>query len=233
LRRAEVWSTVAFDRARAGALDDARAAGERAEKELAAVDRSELSEDDRALEAEASVRASASRWAVAEVPSAPKQGLALQLASGEPGETCVRLIDASHPKAAPLATKCTFGVVWAASGRAAPHGRAYALAVQPLSGWRELWIFRPGGEGAWSVDVLVPAPGEPDAGYLELAGWSPDGSRVLVAREARGEAGFRKSFEILKLDTLEVEKQASSPGALNAFWKWQSPEWRAGTLALR
>ena len=123
-------------------------------------------------------------------------------------------------------------MVWTASARANPRGTALALAVQPLDTWRELWIFRQGDTG-WTIDVLAPATTGPDLGYLEFAGWAPDSTRLLAVREARVDGKFKRSFEIIRLDTLEVEKQVESPEALTPFYRWQDPEWKHQTLAIR
>jgi len=141
-------------------------------------------------------------------------------------------VDAKHNVQAPLLERCTYGVVWAASARTAPHRNALALAVQPLDTWRELWVFRSTDAG-WTLDPLPPTTSGPDIGYLEFAGWMPDGSRVLAAREAQVNGRFKRSFEIIRLDTLEVEKQAESPGALTPFYRWQDPDWKRRTLAIR
>jgi hypothetical protein len=61
---------------------------------------------------------------------------------GAPGETCVLLVDAQHSAKAPLLRRCTYGVVWAASASTNREGTAVALAVQPMEGWRELWVLR-------------------------------------------------------------------------------------------
>jgi hypothetical protein len=135
-------------------------------------------------------------------------------------------------QAAPLARRCTYGSVWLASARAEPQGRALALAVQPLAGWRELWVFRRRAEG-WAVDVLPPAASEPGLGYLEFAGWVPGTSKLLVAREAKVEGRFKRSFEVLSLETLAAEKQASTPSLLALFGKWQDPAWKRATVSLR
>ncbi len=180
---------------------------------------------------EAAVRVGAARWA-AENLVPPATGLSLATVPGQPGETCIKLIDARHETRAPLFERCTYGVVWTASARATPRGTALALAVQPVETWRELWLFHQTGAG-WTVDVLTPAANGPDLGYLEFAGWFPDGSRVLAVREVRVDGKFRRSFEIIRLDTLEVEKQAERPEALTPFYRWQDPEWKRQTLALR
>ena len=63
-------------------------------------------------------------------------------AAGQPGETCVLLVDGKHGADHPLARRCTYGTVWTASARANAGGTALTLAVQPLAAWRELWMFR-------------------------------------------------------------------------------------------
>lgn len=229
LRRAGVWASIAFQLTRRN--QPAQKAGMRAVAELAAVNKAELALDDTKAYAEAAVRVGASRWA-AESLILPTAGLSVVTVPRQPGETCVQLVDAQHPAQTPLFERCTYGVVWTTSARATPHGNALALAVQPLDTWRELWVFRRTDTG-WAVDTLPPTTSGPDLGYLEFAGWAPDGSRVLVAREARVDGKFKRSFEIIRLDTLEVEKQAENPTALTLFYRWQDPDWKRQTLAVR
>jgi hypothetical protein len=107
-----------------------------------------------------------------------------------------------------------------------------ALAVQHLDAWRELWILRDTGR-AWSVRVVLPAAVTPGVGYAEFAGWVPGGRQVLVAREARGDGGYHRAFEVMQLDTLRVERRAADPAALEAFRRWRDPAWKGQTVALR
>jgi hypothetical protein len=123
-------------------------------------------------------------------------------------------------------------VVWPASAQPEPTGRALALAVQTLEGWRELWVFRRQAEG-WTVDVLPPAATEPELGTLEFAGWVPGAGKLLLSREARVDGRYRKSFEVVLLDTLAVDKRASDPALLVLFGKWQDPAWKRVTVSLR
>jgi hypothetical protein len=69
--------------------------------------------------------------------------------------------------------------------------------------------------------------------YIEFAGWVPGGDRMLLAREARGEGRFTRRFEVLKLDTLTVDKQASTPDLLQAFGRWQDVNWKRATVSVR
>ena len=111
-------------------------------------------------------------------------------------------------------------------------GTAVALAVQPLEGWRELWVLRKS-EGGWVADVLPPAPATPETGVAEWAGWVPGGQQMLVAREARGQGRYRKSFEVVRLDGLTTERVTGDVAALPLFQRWQDAAWKQQTLSLR
>lgn len=226
LRRAGVWAALAYARSRDGG--DAAAAAQRAIDELAAVNKSELGDEEQAEYAEAAIRAGASRFAAAPLPP-NRSGVQLALEPGEPGQTCLTL---TGGKAAAPWRRCTFATVWPASLRVAPDGRSIALAVQPLPAWAELWLLHATADG-WQLQVLPPAASEPALGYVEFAGWVPGGRRLLVAREARIDGRLRRSFEVLSLDGLAVERQAGSPKALALFDKWQDPLWKSQTVSLR
>lgn len=229
VRRAGVWAALTFDRAHSA--DDARPAAQRALDELAAVARQDLADDDTPEYTDAVLRVGAVRWALA-APESTQARLAVQTRPGEPGQTCVQLVDRRAPTAV-LAERCSFGVVWTASARPAPDGRALALAVQPLPAWTELWVFRAGAAG-WTVDVLPPGSSDPTLGYVEFAGWVPGAApKLLLAREARVDGRARRSFEVLGLTSLAVEKQAGSPSLLAAFARWQDAQWRQTTVSLR
>jgi len=251
LRRASVWAAIAFEDSRRLAVEpaaaaptpglprvtaaDVRHAGEEALAALAGVALAELADDDQAVYTEAAVRVGASRWAAEPAPAAaPAAGPSILTQPGEPGETCVLLVDAKHGAAAPLARRCTYGTVWTASARGDASGAALALAVQPLAAWRELWLFRKTA-GGWTVQVLPPGDDASGPGYVEFAGWVPGKRQLIVAREARDAAhGGRlaRSFELLDADTLATLRRAGSPGTLAAF-RWQDPAWKRVTVSLR
>lgn len=242
MRKAGVWASLAFQRARRSELASAtvQSAATRALQELAAINKTELADADAATYSDAAIRVGASRWAAepaladgsAGGASQPITKLSVRLSNGQPGETCVHVVDAKHDAKDPLFTRCTFGVVWAASATANRQGTAIALAVQPLDTWREMWVFQQGPKG-WGVDVMPPALENPSLGYVECAGWVPGTSQMLVAREAKVDGRYKTSFEVLRTANLEVEKQADQPRNLTVFYRWQDPVWKGQTVSLR
>ncbi|MEW6704765.1 MAG: hypothetical protein AB1430_07940 [Pseudomonadota bacterium] len=230
LRRAGAWAALAYQRSRQPE-GDAAAAAERALQALAGVNKTELADDDQMAYAEAAVRTNASRWALQPHP-AGRQRLALLTEAGLPGQTCLLLIDRerAHPK--PLAERCTYGTVWAQSASANAAGTALAVAVQPLASWRELWVFHASPKG-WKVNVLPPATGDTQLGVVEFAGWLPDGKRLLAAREAKVDGRFKRSFEVLRVDSLVTEKRADKPESITAFYRWQDAAWKRQSPILR
>jgi len=231
MRRAAVWASLSYLRARQG--EPAQSAASRALAELAAVDKSQLGDEDARSYNDAAMQVGASRWAA--VPAAAagddKRPHIAALA-GQPGETCVLLLDAKNDARRPLARRCTYSMVWTASATLNREGTSLALAVQPTDGWRELWLFRKSASG-WSVRVLPPAAATPQLGYAEFAGWVPGGKRVLVAREARTDGRYRRSFEVLRLDTLSAVSQSADASGLRAFQRWQDAGWRSRSVSLR
>jgi hypothetical protein len=162
----------------------------------------------------------------------PAARLGIVTQAGQPGQTCVLLVDARHDAANPLARRCTYGVVWTQSASVNREGNAVALAVQPMEAWRELWVFRLRGR-QWSIDALPPATLQPELGYAEFAGWVPGGRQMLLAREARGEGRYRRSYEVVSLDSLATQRQSPDPSALGPFQRWMDPGWKRMSVALR
>lgn len=236
MRQAGVWASLAYQRARCPELGAAavQQAGARALQTLARVENNELTGTDAVTYNNAAIRVGASRWATeAVVTTAQKPArLGVLTSPGEPGETCVHLVDAKHDAQHALLTRCTYGVVWTASAAPNAQNTALTLAVQPLDTWREMWVFRQDQQG-WQVDVLPPAEDNPGLGYIEFAGWVPGGKQMLSARETRIDGNYRKRFEARSMTTLTVDKQADKPGNLSVFYRWQSPAWKAGTVSVR
>lgn len=236
MRRAMVWSALAYQQARKDIHGPGVAASAaRALTELAGVSKDDLPDEDQSAYNDAAMRVGAVRWALAPsvpVPAAARARPTLVTEAGAPGETCVLLVDARHGPQAPLLRRCTYGVVWASSARHNREGTALALAVQPLEGWRELWVLRKTTEG-WVADVLPPAAAVPETGVAEWAGWVPGGQRMLVAREARAQGRYRRSFEVVRLDGLAVERVTGDVAALPLFQRWQDAAWKRQTLSLR
>jgi hypothetical protein len=231
MRRASLWNTLAFRLARRG--ENARAEAMRAQDEIARVDKSELTDDDRRTYADAATRVNATRWAAEPaVARSSADELRVTVAAGKDGETCVMLVDAKHDATKPLARRCTYAIVWEASAKLNRERSALALAVQHTDTWREMWVFRKTREG-WVVRALPPAPTAPGVGYAELAGWVPGGKQLLVAREAIGDGKHQRNYEILRVDTLTSVGQATDPTLLPAFQRWQDPAWVQASLSLR
>ncbi len=229
VRSAAVWASVAFQRTRRGELGNE--AAERALQELTSVDPRQLAESDADDYTEAAIRVGASRWA-AQPMTESKSDLAIATEAGEPGQTCIALTDKKHPKNSPLAKRCTFATVWPNSVRIDAQSNALAVAVQPMEGWRELWLFHRVGD-QWQVDIAPPGADSPDVGYIEFAGWIPGGKKLLAARESKVDGRFKQSFEVLDLATLNVDKSADKPEYLSLFYRWQDPLWKEQTLSLR
>jgi hypothetical protein len=241
LRRSIVQSELAYFAARTGDLALARRASEAARRELLLADRSLLADEDRLTYEEAALHAASARWADEPVPGGASANLDIDLAAGAPGQTCIRV--KKHASAqAPLLEHCTYGVVWPSSIRVAPHDAAVAVVVEPLPGWSELLVLHPTPAG-WAADTMAPAAIDPELGYVELAGFTPDGAHLLVVREWRtsGPLGsphtlaprVKRTFQLVAIDGLEVEKESRTLASFPTFRRWQTADWQRGTFALR
>ena len=237
LRRAEALAWRAFDEARRGNFDPAARAEGAAVRELALTDRGVLAPEDLDLYEDVAIRVAASRWATEPVQKATaKRTVDVVFAPRDEGETCVRVVHtAGTGKTRTVGERCTYGLVWRNALRWAPSGTVATIAVQPMAAWTEVWVLRRGDDASWTIETLTPATADPDtaAGYVEAAGFSPDGARLLLVREARAGAQVTRRFQVVATTTLAVEKWAAHADKLGAFKRWSSPSWRAGTLALR
>jgi hypothetical protein len=177
LRRARLLASEAWQRARRGDGPGAAEASQAAQDALTGVVQTELAPEDMPSYKEAAVRVSAVRW-LREPGRAPGGKVHLELAAREPGETCVRLVEAKATKL----EKCTYGLVFPQSTRLGPRDASLTVQVQLLPAWVELWVFRRAGDG-WIVDPIAAAESNPDVGTVELAGFSQDGKRLRVVRE--------------------------------------------------
>lgn len=223
MRRASVTASLAFAQARRGAGGEALPAL----ADFAAIAPTELTEDDQAAYNDAAMRVNAARWLGTSVAARDFGAVTLTLQTGADGERCVELKAAGKL----AARRCSFGQVALASASLNREGGALALAVQPLDGWRELWLFikEPGRNSGWRVEVMPPAPAQPGLGVAEFAGWVPGGAQVLLAREFRAEGKYRRSFEVVSLANLATERQSPEPALLGAFQRWSDAAWRGGS----
>ena len=219
MRRASIAASLAFAQARRGDAVQPQALAD-----FAGIAPTELTEDDQAAYNDAAMRVNAARWLGTGAATRDFGAVQLSLQPGADGQRCVELKEGNKP----AARRCSFGQVALASASLNREGRALALAVQPLDGWRELWLFLKDRDG-WHVEVMPPAPAQPGLGVAEFAGWVPGGQQVLVAREFRAEGKYRRSFEVVSLATLATERQSAEPALMGAFQRWSDAAWRGGS----
>lgn len=230
VRRAAVSAGLAYQLARKGDAARSERAAQDSVDSLARVDKEELADEDQGSYTEAAVRVGASRWAAEPLVRADASSLHMVAVPGQPGETCLKVIE---PKAsAPVAERCTYGLVWAPSMRQAPSGKAFAVSVQLADAWTELWVFHQE-KGEWVIDALSPATGDPELGYVELAGWTPDGRKLLVVREARAEGKMTRAFQVVRVEDMRVAASGERIEMVGTFRRWQSADWKGRTLVLR
>ncbi|MFN7972851.1 MAG: hypothetical protein U0166_10960 [Acidobacteriota bacterium] len=232
-RGASVLAWLAHTYGTLGQPERAIEASDEALRQLLLVRADDLMPEDRAELEEATLRVACSRFAAAPPMTQVAAGrLAVEALPAPDGGTCVRVIESGGRGPRTVLERETYGQVWLGSARASGLGNAVAVTVQPLPSWTELWMLHRT-ETGWQLDTLAPAPISPGVGYAEAAGFSPDGSRILVAREALVDGKRTRSFEIRNLQTLAVEKQADNLDHFPSFRKWASAEWRASNLAQR
>jgi hypothetical protein len=241
IRRSVVRSELAYFAERGGDLALAQQAGVASKRELMLADRSVLADDDRSAYEEAALRAAAVRWAGDPSAVVGSAGLAIEIAAGDPGQTCVRVHTRSTPSAPPF-EHCTYGLVWPSSVRVAPRDAAITMTVEPMEGWGELLVLHRVGAD-WAADTMSPATVDPELGYAELAGFSPDGAHLLVVREwrASGPLGaphtlapwMKRTFQVVATSDLRLEREAPNLASLPSSRRWETADWKRGTLALR
>ncbi len=137
---------------------------------------------------------------------------------------------------APLALgeRCTYGVVWPSALRWAPSGDVATLAVQPLPAWTELWVLRRAADGSWSLRHAHAATTDPDVGYVESAGFSPDGRPPAGrprgrAPPATSPAGFRScSPRPCRSRSGPAAPTSWSPSSAGAHRPGAPARWRCG-----
>lgn len=144
----------------------------------------------------------------------------------------IKLLDRKHYESKPLVQRCTYGTVWNSSARVNANSIALAMAVQPMTSWRELWLLHVVGK-QWAIDVVPPAEDHPGLGYIEFAGWVPGGHSMLAAREARVIGRFVHRFEILNMNTLAASHFSDKPSSLSLFYRHQDVLWKSDTVSLR
>jgi hypothetical protein len=219
---------IALGTASSDAMQSVKLYAAQAIENLAAVDKGELSDQDKAQYDETALRVGAIRLAAQPAVVLPKT---MSIVAGEPGQTCL-VVD--------TARRCTYGVVWPQSLSVSPNGLMMSIAVQPTETWREVWLLRKV-DNTWVVDVLPPSTEAPNlgsgVGVVEFAGWVPadtkQEARILVARDTLEKTKVQTRFEVLRAASLSVEARANHPQTLFAFAKFQQASWRAATLTVR
>jgi hypothetical protein len=222
LRRAEALSALAYQAAREHG--DAAGRAEAAMKELALADPGLLAQEDLPLHAQAALRVASVRWATEPAAAASGKRPHLAFRDGRPGETCASVVAGGDT----VAERCTYGVVWQASAQG--RGLSLTVAVQPKEGFTELWILRRA-RGRWRIDAIPPGSDAQGPGYVELAGFSPDGAKLLLARESMEQGRLRRRFEVRRASDLRVLSSRGTPSS--SFSRWTDVSWRSRTLALR
>lgn len=242
MRKASILSALSYASTRfadnkhawdlSGITESSNALMLKAMQAFAHVEKSQLPDADWPTYNNTAMLVNANRWAL-KAPAKSKQfgELKLEMHDGKAGETCVILRAKKHK--APLAKRCTYSVVWPQSATINRKQNAIALAVQPMPGWRELWVFKKQKSG-WKLDIVPPNLHEAHLGYAEFAGWSPNGKQILLAKESRTPKGnYHRRYEVVNLASLSVKRQARDASILGAFQRWQDPVWLADSLSIR
>jgi len=241
MRKASIFSALSYAQTRfsknpealklSGIRASSQSLMQKAMTAFSHVEKSELPDTDWPAYNNTAMLVNANRWALKETVTKKKFGaLQLEMRRGQPGETCVTLI--SKKQKSPLAQRCTYSIVWSQSATINRKKNAIALAVQPMAGWSELWVFQKNKAG-WQITALPPATRAAGLGYIEFAGWAPNGKQILLAKESRAEGVYQRRYEVMNLASLSVQRQARDASILGAFRRWQDPSWKANSVSLR
>lgn len=228
MRRANSLSRLAYSSARSGDLEKAATLSENARNSFLRIDKSQLLKRDESRYARTAMRVASMRWArhlEATRAAKGKTTIAVSLKERSPGETCIRIGNKKRG-----IERCTYALVLASSVQQLPG--AVAISVQPLPGWQELWVFQVQ-EGEWVVNRMLPATGQPELGYVELAGYVSNGKSILVVREALVEGSTRRRFQRVDRKSMAITTDASSLRRFRTFKNNSSPRWKSETLSLR
>jgi hypothetical protein len=241
MRKASIFSALSYAQTRfaqnpealklSGIQASSQALMQEAMTAFSHVDKSELPDIDWSAYNNTAMLVNANRWALKQAETKKTFGvLQLEMRPGKVGETCVTLIEKNQKN--PIAQRCTYSVVWPQSVTINRQKNAIALAVQPMAGWTELWLFQKNKAG-WQITALPPAVSETGLGYVEFAGWAPNGKQILLAKESRAEGIYQRNYEVVNLASLSVQRQARDASILGAFRRWQDPSWKANSISLR
>lgn len=114
---------------------------------------------------------------------------------------------------------------------AGPPGETCVALVDARHGAAEPLLRR----CTWGIVWTGSASVSPSGHALALAVQPLPSWRELwvFRRDAKIDGRFRRSFELVRIDTLVTEKRADRPESLAAFRRWQDPRWTRQTVALR
>ena len=215
LRRAEAFAWRAFDEARRG---NARRRPRAPRRRPFASWRSPTAACSRPRTSTSTKRSRSAWRRRAGRPSrrqkpAGKRAVDVAFAPRGEGETCVRVVQTAAERQDADRSASAARTAW--SGRARCAGRRPGRwRPSPCSRWRpgpSSGSCAAAATATWTFETLTPATADPDnaVGYVESAGFSPDGGRLLVVREARAAGQVTRRFQVLDAATLVVESWAA------------------------
>ena len=144
-------------------------------------------------------------------PPKPTQASAPSTSCSRPAARVRPASASSRPRARARRALSASDARTVSSGRARCAGRPPAAwRPSPCSRWRpgrSCGSCAEATTAAGRFETLTPATADPDTavGYAEAAGFSPDGGRVLVVREAARGGQLTRRFQVVESATLVVE----------------------------